>query len=303
MKKKENTARPDKKKVPSGPSFTVSEKTELMTFLMTKMEYKSRNKIKSLLGHKMVLVDGATVTQFNHPLLPGQKVQIGSGQKQKEKAPKEYTIVFEDADIIVIDKQAGLLSIATDDEKRATAYSLLSQHVKKQNRDNKIFIVHRLDRDTSGLLVFAKSENVKRKMQDSWDETVLERTYIAVVEGCVEKNKDTISSFLFEGKTYKMHSSRDEEKGQKAITHYQVLKKKKEFSLLKVNLETGRKNQIRVHMQEIGHSIVGDRKYGALSNPLKRMGLHAQKLAFLHPSSGKKMYFESETPASFLKLF
>lgn len=286
-----------------GIVFKVSENAELMQFLMQQLPHKSRNNIKSLLGKKQVLVDGKMISQYNHPLSPGQVVEISRTRMSPEQKFKEYTIVFEDDDIIVIDKQAGLLSIATKDEKRATAYSLLSNHVKKQDKSNKIFIVHRLDRETSGLMLFAKNEAVKRTLQEDWNETVLERTYIAVVEGNVEKPEGTIVSYLVEDKVFRMHSTQNPSKGQKAITHYSVLKKSKGLSLLKVNLETGRKNQIRVHMQDLGHSVIGDKKYGATVSPIKRLGLHAQQISFIHPTTGDKLNFESKIPRVFQGLF
>lgn len=297
--KKSWPATPEK----NGIVFQVSENSFLMQFLMSEMPHKSRNNIKSLLGNKQVLVEGKAVSQFNHPLVPGQKVEITRDKNRAEQKSREYTIVYEDEDIIVIDKQAGLLSIATKDEKRSTAYSLLSGHVKKQDPSNKIFIVHRLDRETSGLMLFAKNEVVKHQLQETWNDTVIERTYIAVVEGVIDKKEGTIVSYLFEDKIYRMHSSPNPSKGQKAVTHFSVLNKNKSYSLLKVNLETGRKNQIRVHMQEIGHSIVGDKKYGAAQSPLKRLGLHARQLSFIHPASGEKLNFETKIPGVFLKLF
>lgn len=286
-----------------GVIFQVTENAGLMEFLMAKMPGRSRSKIKFLLGNKQVLVDGQAISQFNHPLVPGQIIEISKGRVQPEKKSNEFTIVFEDDHLIVIEKQSGLLSIATDKEKRATAYSLLSDHVKKQNIDNKIFVVHRLDRETSGLMLFAKREEVKRQLQDSWNDTIIERSYIAVVEGTVEKPEGVITSYLVEGKTFKVHSSQDPKRGKKAVTNYKLLKKNKGYSLLKVNLETGRKNQIRVHLQDIGHCIVGDKKYGASGSPLKRLGLHAQQLSFIHPTSGEKLDFETKIPNVFLRLF
>lgn len=283
--------------------FTVSENCLLMEFLEKQMPHKSRNNVKSLLTHKQIFVDGKQVSQYNHPLVPGQKVEVGGNRVTPEQKFREYSIIYEDQYLIVIDKAAGLLSMATESEKRITAYSLLSRHVKKQDRGNKIFIVHRLDRETSGLMLFAKSEEIKNRLQEFWNETVLERTYIAVVEGRVEQQEGTVTSYLSEDKVYKMHSSAEPDSGQKAITHYSVIRKSDSFSMLKVNLETGRKNQIRIHMQEMGHSVVGDRKYGAASNPIKRLGLHAQQLSFVHPVSGKKMDFESKIPRAFLRLF
>ena len=284
-------------------SFKVTEDAVLMDFLKTKMPHKSRNKIKSLLSNKQVLVEGHPVSQFNFPLSPGQKVEIGSNRILPEQKFREYTIVYEDQHLIVIDKMAGLLSMATENEKRNTAYSLLSMHVKKQDKANKIFIVHRLDRETSGLMLFAKSEPVKMKLQEFWTETVIDRTYIAVVEGMVEKQEGTISSYLSEDKVFKMHSSQTPKDGKKAVTHYSVLKKNEAYSLLQVNLETGRKNQIRIHMKEMGHPVAGDKKYGATTNPMKRLGLHAMKITFIHPVTEQKMNFESKIPRVFRRLF
>lgn len=286
-----------------GVVFKVLEDAVLMEFLMAQMPNRSRSKIKFLLSNKQILVDGQVTSQYNHPLLPGQNIEISKERVQQEKKSREYNIVFEDADLIVIEKQAGLLSISTEKEKRATAYSLLSSYVKQQNGDNKIYVVHRLDRETSGLMIFAKSNEVKYHLQELWNQTVKERSYFAVVEGAVEKAEDIITSYLVEGKTFKVHSTQNPKNGKKAITNYKVVKKNRNYSLLKVNLETGRKNQIRVHMQDIGHSVVGDKKYGANGNPLKRLGLHAQQLSFIHPITGKKLNFETKIPNVFLKLF
>ena len=289
-----------------GAAFQVTENAGLMEFLMAQMPGKSRSKVKLLLSRKQVLVDGKPTSQYNHPLISGQRVEISKGIQESYKSVKEarkLSVVFEDAELIVIEKPAGLLSISTDKEKRATAYSLLSDYVKEQDPDNKIFVVHRLDRETSGLMMFAKSEEVKYHLQELWANTVIERAYIAVVEGYVEDKQGVISSYLVEGKTFVVHSSQNPKAGKKAVTNFKTLQRKRGYSLLKVNLDTGRKNQIRVRMQDIGHSIVGDKKYGATGSPLKRLGLHAQQLSFGHPISGKKIFFESEIPEVFMKLF
>ncbi|MBN1821577.1 MAG: RluA family pseudouridine synthase [Prolixibacteraceae bacterium] len=284
-------------------SIPVREKTILMEFLISAFPHKSRNNIKSFLKNKQVIVDGQVITQYNHPLTAGQKIEISKERIPREKAFLEYTIVYEDHHLIVIDKQAGLLSVATEKEKQKTAYSLLSRHVKRQDPFNKIFIVHRLDRETSGIMVFAKNETIKHKLQESWTDTVIERSYVAVVEGEVNEPEGTVTSWLSEGGNFKMISSPEPGKGQKAVTHYKVVKKNRNFTLLKLNLETGRKNQIRVHMKDIGHPIIGDKKYGAATHPVKRLGLHAQSLSFIHPASGKKMEFESKVPRVFQRLF
>ena len=193
--------------------------------------------------------------------------------------------------------------MATDKEKRATVYSILSNYVKDKNKDSKIFIVHRLDRETSGLMLFAKNEEMQELLQESWKETVEERSYLAVIDGKLDPAEGSYRSYLFESKVFKVHSTNDPEKGREAITHYSTLKSNDNYSLLKVNLETGRKNQIRVHLQELKHPVVGDKKYGSNSNPIGRLGLHAWVLAFKHPITGKKVRFETSVPGSFLKLF
>ncbi|MBN2635875.1 MAG: RluA family pseudouridine synthase [Prolixibacteraceae bacterium] len=287
----------------NNPVFIVTESAPLMDFLIAKLPHKNRNNIKSLLRNKQVLVNDRPVSQFNYLLAPGQEVEISGSRNRAEKQFREFKIVFEDESLIIIDKAAGLLSIATKNEKRNTAYSLLSEYVKTTNSAGKIFIVHRLDRETSGLMIFAKNEEVKRVLQENWNEAVLEKSYIAVVEGAVEKQEGTIVSYLFEDKVFRMHSSDNPKKGLKAVTHFSVLKTNKNYSMLKVNIETGRKNQIRVHMQEMGHCIIGDKKYGATASPIRRLGLHAQKLAFIHPVTNEKLVFETKIPTVFSRVF
>ncbi|WP_064196196.1 MULTISPECIES: RluA family pseudouridine synthase [Emticicia] len=283
--------------------FKVEVESELLVFLLEKIKNRSRNDIKVLLREKQIFVDGQAISQFNHPLKPQQKVEVKWRKMPEEQRYRALNIVFEDEYLIVIEKQAGILSIATEKQKDNTAYSILSSHVKKQDPRNRIFVVHRLDRETSGLMMFAKSEKIQKLLQESWNDSIEERTYLAVVEGKVEKQEDTIVSYLVESKALIMYSTKNTEVGQKAITHYEVLKSNKNYSLLKVNLETGRKNQIRVHAKDIGHPVVGDEKYGAKSNPLKRLGLHAWVLAFKHPITKKDVRFETEMPTKFTGLF
>ncbi|MFZ3130777.1 MAG: RluA family pseudouridine synthase [Desulfosporosinus sp.] len=283
--------------------LVVTEHTELMKFLLGAIPSKSRNDIKSLLAHHQISVDNEVVTQYNYPLESGQKVVVTWTKVLMEKQPQGLKIVFEDLHIIIVEKQAGLLSIATATEKEQTAYSILSEHVKKRDPKNKIFVLHRLDRDTSGLMMFAKSEKVQQLLQNAWKEVVLERSYVAVVEGLVPQEQGTITSWLTESKALIMYSSRIPNDGQKAVTHYQVLQKNKNYSLLEVKLETGRKNQIRVHMKDIGHSVVGDKKYGATRHPIGRLGLHARVLAFRHPITDEEVRFETDIPKEFLNLF
>lgn len=281
----------------------VTEPSELLSFLIAKLEGKSRNSIKSLLSHRQISVNYKIVTQFNHPLEAGQDVLVNFTPVQEDNRFFGLKIVFEDPYLVVIEKKSGLLSIGTDKEREKTAYTILSDQVKKENPRNKIFVIHRLDRETSGLMMFAKSMEIQDKVQKTWDETILDRIYVALVEGSVEKEEGTITSWLKESVALKMHSAPYDNGGQKAITHYKVLEKNKYFSLLEAKLETGRKNQIRVHMQDIGHPVVGDKKYGSKQNPIGRVGLHARVLAFVHPITGKIVRFETNVPRKFLTVF
>ncbi len=281
----------------------VSEPTELMKFLIEKFPEKSRTTIKSLLAHKQVTVGDMVTTQFDLPLKRGQMVFLNKQKSDEKPRFRGLRIVHEDADIIVIDKASGLLSMASETEKTKTAYSILSEYVKKFDPKNLIFIVHRLDRDTSGLMLFAKSKKVQEILQKDWNDSIIERSYLAVVEGTVEKTEGTIVSWLKENKALVMYSSKTPEDGQKAITHYKVMKTGNQFSLLDVKLETGRKNQIRVHMKDMGYPVTGDKKYGSKLNPIGQMGLHARVLAFKHPGNGKVLRFDTPIPGKFLKLF
>lgn len=274
-----------------------------MIFLLENLKGKNRNNIKTLLRDKQIMVDGKIVTQFNHPLEPGQQVEVTRHKIAEEKDYRGISIVYEDHDLIVIDKHAGILSISDGKEGQQTAYSMLSSHVKSIDPKNKIFVVHRLDRETSGLMMFAQSEFIQKSLQESWHDTVTERTYLAIVEGALEKSEGVITSYLQENKAFIVYSSQNPSRGQRAVTHYKVIKSAKNYSLLKVDLETGQKNQIRVHMQDIGHPIIGDKKYGSTVNPIGRMGLHAWVLAFRHPVTGENLRFETAVPRKFLRLF
>ena len=284
-------------------ALKVTAPSELLQFLIEKFPEKSRSAIKSLLAHKQITVDDMVTTKFDHPLKKGQMVFLNKKRSDEKPRFRGLRIVHEDADIIVIDKASGMLSMASDTEKQKTAYSILSEYVKRFNPKNLIFIVHRLDRDTSGLMMFAKSKRIQEILQTNWNNAIIERSYIAVVEGCVEKLEGTVTSWLRENKAMVMYSSQTPDDGQKAITHYKVLKSNKLFSMLDVKLETGRKNQIRVHMKDIGFPVTGDKKYGGKLNPIGQMGLHARVLAFKHPVTGKALRFETPIPGKFLKLF
>jgi len=283
-------------------TLAVKEKAELMAFLLENLKQKSRDNIKSLLRNSQVSVNGDDISQFNHPLVPGDIVLIKWTRDAVKGPSRNLNIVFEDDYLIVIDKHSGLLSISSGRETYATAYSILSSYVKKKNPADKIFVVHRLDRDTSGVMMFAKSEKVQAMLQERWKETVTERKYMAVVEGKVEEKEGRIESYIYESKALIMHTTKDPGKGELAITRFRTIKANDNYSLLEIYLETGRKNQIRLHMKEMGHSIAGDKKYGAHGNPIGRLALHAGVLAFVHPVTKEHLRFESKIPAKFRRL-
>lgn len=287
---------------PLEEEWTVKEPGELLEFLFRMMPARSKKSVKSLLGRGQIRVNSKASTQFNEPLRPGDRVQIEKRTAKHDAKIKGLKILHEDSDIIVIEKDAGILSIASEKENQMTAYRQLSDYMQSIHPKNRIFIVHRLDRDTSGIMMFAKNKKIQQKLQDNWQDIITERTYIAVVEGIV-KEDGTIISWLTENKSLMVRSSKNPNKGKKAITHYKVLKNKNDLSLLQVKLDTGRKNQIRVHMQDLKHPIVGDKKYGSQSNPLKRVGLHAHAIGFKHPVNGEHMRFESKIPVSFTRKF
>lgn len=288
----------------SDPSFVVKEECVLLHFLIDQMPHKNRDNIKTFLRDQQVLVDDQPVTLFNYPLKPGQVVRITRNKiVNKGKSYRGITIVYEDNDLIVIDKHAGVLSVSTEGKESFTAYSLLYSHVKNNNPEGKIFVVHRLDRDTSGLLVFAKSAQVQKKLQKSWNELVLERGYIALVEGVVDPPEGEISSYLRENKNRLVYSSDEPGDGKWAVTKYRTIKTNEVYSLLQMTLRTGRKNQIRVHLSDIGHPVTGDKKYGSQVIPIGRMGLHARTLSFIHPVNGRVLNFTTAVPRKFYLVF
>ena len=250
-----------------------------MEFLAAKMPDASRTKLKALLSKRVVYVDSVITTQYNFPLKPGMKVQISREKGRKEFNNKLLKIVYEDAYLIVVEKMQGLLSVNTERQKERTAYTILNEYVQRSGRQHRVYIVHRLDRDTSGLLMFAKDEKTQNTLRDHWHNIVTDR------------------------KLY-VYSSPTDDGGKEAITHYRTIKRANGFSLVELMLETGRKNQIRVHMQDLGHPIIGDGRYGLEEiNPIGRLALHAFKLCFRHPVTGELMQFETPYPGEFKKLF
>lgn len=284
--------------------WKVHQPLPLLEYLIYKLPSCGRNKIKNFLVHRQVLVDGMVVTRHDFMLANEDVVTIlkqGRKIEKKEKFPLE--ILYEDEDFIVINKPSGLLSIASDHEKEKTAYRMLNDYVRQSDPKQRIFILHRIDKDTSGILVVAKNVRVRDSLQKRWNDFVQERGYYAIIPGTLPRKEGTFHTWLLETTTNLMYSSHKKGEGQEAITHYRTMETNSDYSLLDVHIDTGRKNQIRVHLKEAGHPILGDEKYGNGEDPLHRLALHAYQLTFLHPITKKKMSFTSPMPKEFRSLF
>ncbi|MDE5773024.1 MAG: RluA family pseudouridine synthase [Muribaculaceae bacterium] len=276
-----------------------------MQFVQSVFAQATRNDIKRWLKYGHIMINGVVTTQFDAPVAPGQWVEINVTRPFVVFRHHRMQIVYEDDDIIVVNKGYGLLSVATGQQNRKeeTAYSILKEYVKAKHPANKIFVIHRLDRGTSGLMMFAKSPEAQIAMQHNWNNMVLERTYVAVLEGIVDTDRGTIKSYLGETSQFEVYSSDRESDGRQAITDYRVLKRGSGRTLTEFSLNTGRKNQIRVHAaKELGHPIVGDKKYGAKTSPINRIALHARTLRFAHPITRRDMKFETPVPQKFSAL-
>lgn len=284
------------------PAYTVEEPTTLLPFLLENVKGKSRNNVKSLLSRRLAAVDGVPVSRFDAPLAPGQRVTILPASAPRADA-LPFPILYEDEHLIVVNKPAKLLSVATDREKTRTAYRMVTDYVRARRVDDRIFVIHRLDRDTSGVLMFARDPGTKELFQSKWNEIVTRRGYLAVAEGVPKPDRDTIRSFLVETDTHLSFSGAPGKGAKEAVTSYQVVKTGNGYSLLDISIETGRKNQIRVHMKEKGCPVAGDKQYGARTNPIGRLCLHASELSFTHPATGEAATFKAKMPRDFNRVF
>lgn len=279
-------------------TFKVVNEALLIEFIMEKMHGISRNRAKALISNRVVIVNNAITTHPLTELKPGDVVQLDRSKHKMSFHSKELDIVFEDPYIIVIDKQPGLLSMSNN-TRQITAQTVLNRYLEKGGGRNTSHLVHRLDRDTSGLMLYAKDVQTQQSFINGWQELVSDRRYIALVEGELENPQGVVRSWLTEDKRFVTHSSPVDNGGKYAVTHYNVLTSSNGYSLVECVLETGRKNQIRVHMADLGHPVVGDRKYGSGNDPVRRLCLHAFKLCFVHPVTGKRLNFETPVPACF----
>ena len=262
---------------------------ELLKFMHESLTNIPRGKVKSFLEHRQVSVNGSVTTKYNFAIKSGDVVKISVNEGTRETRGIE--IIYEDEYLLAVNKPAKLLSVATEGEKVRTAFAAL-----RENRRGDLFVLHRLDRDTSGVLMFAKNAKIRDMMQEDWNERVTLREYHAICEGIFDNKSGRCESFISENRVHVMFSGRE---GKLAITDYEVMRESGDFSLVRVKLLTGRKNQIRVHMKDLGHPVVGDKKYGSTANPIGRLGLHAAKLGFIHPMTGKEVIITAKSERKF----
>ena len=277
--------------------LVVNKEGELLDYLYNNLDMPKK-RIKQYLTHGAIFVNNNKTTKYNYRLIPGMNIMIDTDNKSKKTLP--FNILFEDDHIIVVNKPSGLLTIATNKEKEKTLYHIVREYLVSKDKNARVFIVHRLDKDTSGIVVLAKDEKTKNKLQENWNEYVTLREYVAVVHGKLKEKEDRVVQLLKETKTNLVYVSRDKE-GKEAITNYKVIKENDNYSMVSINIETGRKNQIRVAFQTLKHPIVGDKKYGEKDNE-NRLYLHANRLKMYYPELKKDILFETPTPNEFKKI-
>lgn len=283
--------------------ITIDQPCTLIEAAQKVLTDHSASKIKSMLKHNQFAVNGMPSTKYNRPIEPGDELQINFDGSFRTFSSPNLKIVYEDDDIIVVDKAYGVLSTSAGRNTTGTVYSIMRDYVKQNNEKARVFVVHRLDRDTSGLMILARSQKAREKMVENWSNIVSRRLYVAVVEGLMEKDSGTVRNFLVDDENnYEVHETDDSKLGQLAVTKYATLERGQRNSLVELEMRTGRKNQIRVHLRGLGHPVSGDRKYGGHSNPIRRLALHATIIEMQHPVTGKAMRFESPVPDNFLTL-
>lgn len=283
---------------------TVDQPGQLLAFLFVAFAPTKKTTIRQWLKHGAVWVNGAATTQFDHALSPGDVVAIrdSAEERSEQSLPRGLTVRFEDESLLVVEKPAGLLSMASEGERNRTAQAYLTRYLRGGNprRRERAWVVHRLDRATSGLMIFAKSEAMMNALKDRWEE--VEKRYLAVVEGHPPAEAGTFESHLDERNVAKVRSAKPSQWTRRAVTHYRVVKRTNERALLELRLETGRRNQIRVHLADAGCPVVGDRTYGARTDPAGRLALHAAHLEFSHPATSELLTFDSPPPAKLIRL-
>lgn len=277
--------------------WCVQDSIALLDFLKRKLAPQSATSIKNLLHHRNILVNDAPITQFNYALTPGDDVTVISAhQARYDLDHPKLRILFQDDYLLVVHKDSGLHSVDTTRGGVENAAAILEAYLRRKSPNKRIYVVHRLDRDTSGVMIFAKTREAQQKLIADWNDRILNRTYIAIAEGRIEPPQGTIDCNLYEDDRKVVHATTNPNVGLRAITHYKVLDVDGDNSRVQLDLETGRTNQIRVHLQSIGHPVTGDAKYGAQRDPYGRLALHAKNIRFYHPISQRILSFEVEPP-------
>lgn len=292
------TKLPSRRKSPSFQDFRVEKADTLLPFLINTLHNKSRSAVKSYLAHRQIAVNGKCFTAFDTPLQKGDIVRLSAVGEERPNPNHKCRVVYEDDDILVVEKKHGVLTAGVDTER--TVYTIMTEHVRRRRSDNRLYVVHRLERDISGLVLFAKNELTQERLLHIWQENRIVRTFVAIVEGSFEKGKGQVTSFLKDNRAaLRMISAPVDNGGKKAITNYRLLQKGEHYSLVELELVSDVKHQLRVHLSDLGYPIAGDKKYAAQTNPLKRLSLHARSLKFMHPTTRENMNFDTGIPAQF----
>ena len=282
--------------------YTGEEDAQLLDWLIANLKGLSRNKVKDTLHGRGIKVNGKIVTQFDYPLTRGMKISVSKSKKNDTFKSRYVNLVYEDPYLVVIEKKPGILSMAAG-HKSLNVKTVLDDYFRQTKQRCTAHVVHRLDRDTSGLMVYAKDMQTEQTLEHEWHNIVYDRRYVAVVSGEMEEDEGTIANWLKDNKAYVTYSSPVDNGGKYAVTHFHVLDRTTEHSLVEYKLETGRKNQIRVHSADMNHPVCGDVKYGNGDDPIHRLCLHAYMLHFFHPVTRARMEFETPIPSQFRMLF
>ena len=281
--------------------YVAKENAPLLEWLLANL-HQSRSKVKATLQGRGIKVNGKVVTQFDFPVEPGMKIAVSQTTKNNQFKSRYVKVVYEDQYLVVVEKNIGILSMAAG-HSSLNVKSVLDDYFQKSHQKCRAHVVHRLDRDTSGLMIYAKDMQTEQMLEHQWHQLVYDRRYVAVVSGEMEDDEGTIANWLKDNKAYVTYSSPVDNGGKYAVTHFRVLNRTTELSLVEYRLETGRKNQIRVHSADMGHPVCGDTKYGNGHDPIHRLCLHAYVLCFQHPVTHKRMEFETPIPTTFRQLF
>ena len=283
--------------------LTIKEDGTLLATAAALLPDHKPTKLKSMLKHNQLAVNGVPSRQFDLAVHAGDQLWVNFDRSFQVFSHPRIKLVYEDNDIIVVDKGYGVLSTAAGKPSDDTVYNIIKKYARGFSDKANVYVVHRLDRDTSGLMLLTRTKQARDKLISNWNNMVIERKYVAVVEGDVAQPEGTIKSFLAENPdTFEMYSTDDKKVGRLAVTKYRLLKQGKRFAMVELEIKTGRKNQLRVHMQDMGNPVSGDRKYGGHPSPINRIALHATVLSFVHPITGKAVTFNSPFPDNFKKL-